>query len=83
MGPEYFWGGGMWIFPIMFFALMMIVMIFFRRQGFRPPWMNSQGSGGNASKESSGQETALDILKKRFARGEIGKEEYEEMKKEL
>jgi len=29
------------------------------------------------------QETAIDILKKRFARGEIDKEEYEEKKKTL
>ena len=28
-------------------------------------------------------ETALDILKKRYARGEIGTDEYEEKKREL
>lgn len=80
MGPEHFWGGGMWFFPIIFFVLMMGVMIFFRRRGSGPPW---QGSGGDGSQEGPGQETAMDILKKRYARGEIGKEEFEEMKKEL
>jgi putative membrane protein len=35
----------------------------------------TSGSGGSAS--------ALEVLKTRYARGEIGKEEYEEKKKDL
>lgn len=37
----------------------------------------------NTGKPDSGEENALEILKKRYARGEIGQEEYERMKKEI
>jgi putative membrane protein len=40
-------------------------------------WQNAK------SKTESEKETALDILKKRYARGEITKEQYEGMKQKL
>ncbi len=73
MGPGYWGGQGfgfMWIMPLLFF----IVFLFFMRNMF------GQGSGGNANNRG---ETASEILDKRFAKGEITKEEYEEMKKTL
>ena len=41
------------------------------------------GQTKSTSAPSPEKETALDILKKRYAKGEIGKEEFEEKKKDL
>ena len=83
MPHEYFCGGGMWIFPIIAMILgvtvMLIFIFMFFGRGFRPPW---QGHGGHSG-EGMGTETPLDILKKRYAKGEITKEEFEQMKNDI
>lgn len=67
-GYMFFGGGFMWIFWILLFVAVI--------------WAMKAISGG--SKEKSGKlqnnDTPLDILKKRYAQGEIDKEEYEEKK---
>jgi putative membrane protein len=75
MGPEYFWWGGiMWIFPIILLIVILIaIFLIFGRRGVGP-------SCWHGTKES---ETPLEILKKRYAKGEITKEEYEQIKKDI
>jgi len=74
MEPYQWWWwhgiGFMWIFPLLF----LIVMVVFLFRG--PWWMRSHGHGGT-------RETAREILDRRFASGEITKEQYEEMKRTL
>ena len=80
MGPEYFWMSGMWIFPIIGIIVMLIVIyLIFGRGNFSPSWCGSDQYHGT-SKDS---ESALDILKKRYAKGEITKEEFEQMKRDI
>ena len=71
---------GMWIFPMIMFAVIMIFgFLFAMRWGCRSPWSGPgrhHGAGGES-------ESALDILKKRYAKGEIAKDEFERMKKDL
>ena len=70
MGTEgHFFGGAlMW-----FFWILIIAGIFFIFQS-----MAKGNSGGSAD-----HETPMEILKKRYARGEIDEEEYERRRKEL
>ena len=72
-------GCGMWLFPIMM-MLFAVSRIFGRGGGFKPPW--SQGSDRHHG-NSPALETALDILKNRYVRGETAKAEFEQMKKDL
>lgn len=80
MGPEYFWWGGMWIFPlIMILVMLLLVYLIFGRGGFRPP------CGGVDRRESRREDsdTPLEILKARYAKGEISKEEFEQMRRDI
>lgn len=78
MDPTLWWGHGfgfMWLIPLVFF----VVFIIFMRGIFGRDSPGCGSHGGN-TKHS---ESASEILDKRFAKGEITKDEYEEMKRTL
>lgn len=85
MGPEHFWWGEWWLFPIIMFLTMVVIFVVmfyfvFWRSGFRPPRWNDSDRPSSPPKDS---ETAIEILKKRYAKGEISREKFEQMKNEL
>jgi putative membrane protein len=71
MMDGYGMGYGMGILGLIFWILVIIGLVLL----IRYLW-----ESGGAKRE---QESALEILKKRYARGEISKEEFEEKKKDL
>ena len=76
----YFWGGGMWLFPLLMFVIVVAaIYLIFGRGRFAPPWYDNDR---NYRRDDS-SDKALDILKQRYARGEINKEEFEEKKRTL
>ena len=78
MGPGASWCGGWWIFPIIACVVMMVVCFgVFGRKGFKLPWRCGD------SEENTDSERPLDVLKKRYAKSEITKEEFDQMKKDL
>ena len=84
MGPEYFFKSGFWIIPLIMIILCFVCFVLFKlkvfgRGGFRPPWQDSSESSG----ENMESGTALEILKKRYAKGEITKNEFEQMKRDI
>lgn len=57
--------------------LLLIIAVIAYLLGWRPDFL----SGNSASQGS--RKTAFDILKERYARGEISREDYQQMRQEL
>lgn len=71
---DYGWGwGGMGLGMLLIWGLVIAGIVMLVR-GF-----GSSGASGKHEKEKS----ALDILRERYARGEIGQEEFEQKKRDL
>jgi len=75
--PEGFFPGTFLLIPLIlmiaFWVAVLIGIVFFVK------WIISLGR----THETKAAESALDILKKRYARGEISKEEFERMKQDI
>lgn len=79
MGPGFFWYGGMWLFPVIgIFVMLFVIYSVFGRGLSRAPRFDSTCCSANSDVDS-----ALDILRTRYAKGEITKAEYDLIRKDL
>ena len=78
IGSDTFFFSFWWVFPL----LMFIVCIFMMR-GKKASMMCGFGSRDTDNRKINISDSALDILDKRYASGEIDKEEYQERKRTL
>lgn len=70
-GP-WMWFPWMWIFPLIFLVVMLLLL-------FRGGGSPMCGGHGTHTREAGARE----LLDRRYARGEISREEYQQMKKDL
>ncbi len=84
--PGDFMSSGVWIIFHIIGIIVMVVFMFMmmsRGGGFMSRLDGRERSPRGHQSDAHDSETPLAILKKRYAKGEISKEEYEEMKSEL
>jgi len=72
------WGGGWlgWIMMILFWVLIVAGVVALVK------WLVTSSRSSEVGRPSGGS-SALDILKERYARGEITKDEFQQMRKDL
>jgi len=67
-GNMFFGGGFMWIFWLFLIFILFVAI---------------KAISGTSESKNTNRETPIEILKKRYANGEINEEEYERRRKEL
>jgi putative membrane protein len=76
MWGDYGWHGGWWgmglLSMVLYWGIIILVIVLVVR------WLTGSASGAPPPAR-----TALDVLKERYARGEIGKDEYEQKRRDL
>lgn len=76
MGEGHWVWGGMWLVPLLFWILIIAGVVFIVR------WIAGDHSHQTSSYEAL-TETPLDILKRRYAKGEIDQDTFETMKRDI
>ena len=71
------WGVGMMLMMLLFWVAIIVAIIVAIR------WLVTAGSQGRRVAAARDTDSALDILKKRYARGEISQEEFDTMRQHL
>src|SRR5262249_16159024 len=71
------WGIGMMLMMFLLWAVLLVALVFFMR------WFVTGGHRGPQVIGRHGTESALDIREKRYARGEMSEEEFQDMRQVL
>jgi putative membrane protein len=78
------WLSGWFVFPIIGLVLMVVALLLVF--GPRGPFAHFGGRGGWGAppeRTAPGGESALEVLKLRYARGELTREQFEEMRRDV